>query len=160
MRSPQFPGGGSARADRPDWLVGNQNTGKVRTVNAARAPSNWRSSTFLVSLALRSCELSPTQTMGVSPASSAAFILRFTVSSVSPNYWRRSEWPMITQRHPDSIIMGAEISPVKAPSFSQCMFCAAMAMSEPAAASTAAASEVKGGATMMSQCLRRRRRAV
>ena len=36
------------------------------------------------------------QTIGVSPAAIAAFTLRLTWSSVSPNFVRRSEWPMMT----------------------------------------------------------------
>ena len=59
------------------------------------------------------------QTMGVRPAVKAAPIFRFTVTSVSPNSARRSEWPMITQPAPASFSIGPLISPVKAPSFSQ-----------------------------------------
>ena len=58
---------------------------------------------------------------------------------------------MITPRHPTSTSMRAEISPVKAPSRSQCMFCAAMGIALPRAASTAASIAVNGGATMISQ---------
>ena len=39
---------------------------------------------------------SPTQTMGVRPCASAALIFLLTLSSVSPKYCRRSEWPMMT----------------------------------------------------------------
>ena len=39
---------------------------------------------------------SPTQTMGISPWANAATIFLLTPSSVSPKYWRRSEWPMMT----------------------------------------------------------------
>src|SRR5271169_894044 len=49
--------------------------------------------------------------------------------------------------------MGAETSPVKAPSLLQETFWPAMAMLVPFAASTAVESAVKGGATTMSQCL-------
>ena len=37
---------------------------------------------------------------------------RATVSSVSPKYWRRSEWPTIAPAAPSSSSIGAEISPV------------------------------------------------
>ena len=48
--------------------------------------------------------------------------------------------------------MGPEISPVKAPSLAQPMFCAPMRMRVPWAASTAAARFVKGGQITISQC--------
>src|SRR5712692_8403935 len=48
--------------------------------------------------------------------------------------------------------MGAETSPVKAPSLLQETFWLAMAMLEPFAASTAVDSAVNGGAITMSQC--------
>jgi hypothetical protein len=44
------------------------------------------------------------QMMGMSPAASAAFALRATVSSVSPKYWRRSEWPTMAYVAPASAI--------------------------------------------------------
>ena len=47
-----------------------------------------------------------------------------TVSSVSPKYWRRSEWPTSEPATPSSSSIGAEISPVYAPSCSQWTFCA------------------------------------
>ena len=40
-----------------------------------------------------------------SPASRPILSLRFTVSSVSPKYWRRSEWPMITWVTPTAVSM-------------------------------------------------------
>ena len=51
---------------------------------------------------------------------------------------------------PASTSIGAETSPVKAPSFSKCMFWAATATGEPLAAATTAASAVNGGATSAS----------
>ena len=78
--------------------------------------------------------------------SSAPTFLR-TVSSVSPNSWRRSLWPTIPCWQPTSASMGADTSPVNAPCFSQWTFCAATSMAEPLAAWTAAASAVNGGAT-------------
>ena len=47
-----------------------------------------------------------------------------TVSSVSPKYCRRSEWPTSDPTTPSSSNSGAEISPVYAPSGSQWTFCA------------------------------------
>ena len=49
---------------------------------------------------------------------------RATVSSVSPKYCRRSEWPTSEPATPSSSSIGAEISPVYAPSGSQWTFCA------------------------------------
>src|SRR5882762_10448947 len=60
---------------------------------------------------------------------------------------------MMTQRQPASASMGAETSPVKAPSLLQETFWPEMAMLVPFAASAAVEMAVKGGATMMSQCL-------
>src|SRR6267143_5477259 len=60
---------------------------------------------------------------------------------------------MMTQRQPASASMGAETSPVNAPSLLQETFWPEMAMLVPFAASAAVEMAVKGGATMMSQCL-------
>src|SRR5467141_3774349 len=60
---------------------------------------------------------------------------------------------MMTQRQPASASIGAETSPVKAPSLLQETFWPEMAMLVPFAASAAVEMAVKGGATMMSQCL-------
>src|SRR5690348_6151214 len=46
-------------------------------------------------------------TMGVREAASAAKRLRLTVTSVSPNRVRRSEWPMMNQSAPASLIIAA-----------------------------------------------------
>ena len=86
------------------------------------------------------------QTIGVRPAAITAFIFLFTVALVSPNSVRRSEWPTITNRAPVSRIMPALTSPVKAPSRSQCTFCAPTPIALPAAAPAAACSAVNGGA--------------
>src|SRR6267142_4314059 len=60
---------------------------------------------------------------------------------------------MITQRQPASASMGAETSPVNAPSLLQETFWPEMDILVPFDASAAAEMAVKGGATMMSQCL-------
>ena len=65
------------------------------------------------------------QTIGVRPPANAAAIFRLTEASVSPNSVRRSEWPTITHSAPVSAIIAALISPVNAPSRSQCRSCAA-----------------------------------
>ena len=66
---------------------------------------------------------------------------RATVSSVSPKYWRRSEWPTIAPETPSSSSIGAETSPVYAPSGAQCTFWAKTVCP----LSTAAASETYDG---------------
>src|SRR5207248_1558546 len=76
-----------------------------------------------------------------SPCSSAAAVRRATVSSVSPKYCRRSEWPTIAPATPSSCSIGAEISPVYAPSAAQWTFWAKTVW----ALSTAVASETYGG---------------
>ena len=83
-------------------------------------------STASVSPASRSSSSSPTQaiTLQAAPRARPRRAAR-TVSSVSPKYWRRSEWPTIAPWTPSSRSIGAEISPVNAPSSSQCTFCAA-----------------------------------
>ena len=53
------------------------------TMSTVRPASRWAS-------------VSPTHTIGVMPAASAALVLSATTASVSPWYWRRSEWPTIT----------------------------------------------------------------
>src|SRR5687768_4167302 len=90
------------------------------------------------------------QAIGVSPAANAADTLRLTVASVSPNSVRRSEWPMITNSAPASLIIGALTSPVNAPSRSQYKSCAAIATLLLRAASAAACSAGNGGATTIS----------
>ena len=56
--------------------------------------------------------VSPTQAITRRPASSAARARLATVSSVSPKYCRRSEWPTSEPTTPSSSSNGAEISPV------------------------------------------------
>ena len=77
------------------------------------------------------------QRITVSPASRAARTRFWTVTSVSPKYWRRSEWPMTTYSTPSSLSIGAEISPVKAPDSAQWQFSAPTAMLVPAVAARA-----------------------
>ncbi len=84
------------------------------------------------------------QTMAVSPAAIAARARLLTVSSVSPKYWRRSEWPTITYLAPASRIIPVEISPVNAPWSSQWQFSVPTPTCVPAAAATAAGTSIAG----------------
>src|SRR5208283_4578261 len=59
---------------------------------------------------------------------------------------------MMTCVQPASTSIAAEMSPVCAPSLSQCISWADTATFDPSAASAAAANAVKGGATTTSQC--------
>src|SRR6266446_6936366 len=93
--------------------------------------------------------------MGARPASSAARVFFSTVSLVSPKYWRRSLWPMITCEQPTDLSIAAETSPVNAPSLAQNMFCAPTAMRVPCAEATAAGRLGKGGQITISQCSER-----
>ena len=88
--------------------------------------------------------------MGVRPFATAARTFLLTVSSVSAKYWRRSEWPSTTYCAPTALSMSAEISPVKAPLFSQCMFCAPTLMLLPLAAAATATRSTNGTQTTTS----------
>src|SRR3954454_8770521 len=103
----------------------------------------WRSLRW-VSPASCSSSDSPTHSIGWSPASRAAGTFSCSARSVSLKYCRRSEWPSSTPFTPSSAIIGAETSPVYAPSGSWCMFCASTWTSDPPSASTVAASAVNG----------------
>src|SRR5260370_3861861 len=67
-------------------------------VNGAGPPENCVSQISSVRPASRCSSSSPTHTMGVRPAASAAFVFFATVCSVSPKNCRRSECPMITKQ--------------------------------------------------------------
>src|SRR5215467_8565582 len=122
-------------------------------VSAPGPPANCRLRTCSVRPLSRSSCVSPRQTMGVRPLASAIRLFLATLSSVSRKSWRRSEWPIMTYRHPASASMGAETSPVNAPSLLQETFWPEMAILVFFATSTAAEIAVKGGAMTMSQCL-------
>ena len=111
------------------------------SLNAATV---WRVTTSSVLPLSRSSRVSPTHTMGLSPAASAAFMRALTVSSVSPKYCLLSLCPMMTYSTPSSTSISALISPVKAPFAAQCTFSAPTLMLVPAVASTAAARSVYG----------------
>src|SRR3954469_3148312 len=104
----------------------------------------WRSLRW-VSPASRSSSVSPTHSIGSRPASKAAGILSCSARSVSLKYWRRSECPSSVPWTPSSFSIGADTSPVYAPSGSWCMFCASTFTSEPPRPSRVAASAVNGG---------------
>src|SRR5216684_7525895 len=95
---------------------------------------------------------SPTQMIGVSPASSAATVFFSTLSSVSPKYLRRSLCPTITYEQPEALIIRPETSPVKAPSFAQHRFCAPMCILVPRVALTAVSKSRNDGQITISQC--------
>ena len=102
-RRSHFRRSGAAGTDGPHRLIRNENTREFRS--GQRCRGCLRTDTAALprcgSLPFRLSD-SPTQTMGVRPASRAALALRFTVSSVSPKNWRRSEWPRITALQPAS----------------------------------------------------------
>src|SRR6202163_2473542 len=93
--------------------------------------------------------------MGARPASSAARVFFSTVSLVSPKYWRRSLWPMITYEQPTDLSIAADTSPVNAPSLAQNIFCAPTATRVPCAAATAAGRLGKVEQITISQCSER-----
>src|SRR5689334_10209995 len=81
----------------------------------ASTASTCLASTASVLPASRSSSVSPTQKIGVSPAARAAAYFSTTIASVSPKIVRRSEWPTIAKRLPNSATIRAETSPVYAP---------------------------------------------
>ena len=113
-------------------------------VTSLRPTFIWRTMTSSSLPASRSSSVSPTQTMAVRPAAIAALARRLTVSSVSPKYWRRSLWPMMTYFAPASSSIPVEISPVYAPDSFQWQFSAPMPTWVPAAAATAAGTSIAG----------------
>src|ERR1700688_4265146 len=94
---------------------------------------------------------SPTQMIGVSPASIAATVFFNTLSLVSPKYLRRSLCPTITCEQPNALIIGPETSPVKAPSVAQQRFCAPTCILVPRVALTAVSKLTKEGQITISQ---------
>src|SRR5512144_3197962 len=115
-----------------------------------RSASIWRVRIPSVSSESRCDSFSPTQRIGCRPAPSATGTFRARASSLSAKCWRRSEWPRITPSTPSSTSIGAETSPVKAPSGSSCMFWAATRTGLRAQCSTAVFSDRKGGQTTTS----------
>ena len=77
--------------------------------------ANCRPTTASVTFDSRSCRVSPTHKIGVSPAFSATSNLAATTASFSPKTLRRSEWPTITWRQPKSTSISAPTAPVNAP---------------------------------------------
>src|SRR3954453_12917673 len=120
------------------------------SATASAIARTWRSRTCSVSPASRSNSVSPTQAIAHRPDSSAALARCAVVSSVSPKYWRRSECPTSDPATPRSRSMGGAISPVKAPSDAQCVFCAQTEMLVPPRMASACTSDVNGGHTATS----------
>ena len=90
------------------------------------------------------------QTIGRSPAARAATARRLTPSSVSPNSWRRSEWPIITHWHATVNSIRGATSPVNAPSSSQWQFCAPRVTPLPFSAAATAPNVMYDGQTTTS----------
>jgi hypothetical protein len=105
-----------ASADCPDWFISNYNFAadkeahksdradehsQVETdlqsysFNRSITVLNWASTTAAVCPDSRSCKVSPTQRMTLSPASRAARVFSATNSEVSWKSVRRSECPML-----------------------------------------------------------------
>ena len=138
-------------ADGPDRLVGHGEAAHLRRRRARRArrapagpPPRGSGPTRARAGSRRR------RRWGAARRRAPARVFLRTASSVSPKNWRRSLWPTSTYRQPASTSMGAETSPVKAPCDSQCTFCAASPMRDPASSAPTAQSAVKGGATATS----------
>src|SRR2546422_478507 len=80
-----------------------------------RAAASWRFTTGTVWPASRSARVSPTHSTGTRLAARAAAVFLRVSSSVSPNSWRRSEWPTRVALAPAWAARGAETAPGKAP---------------------------------------------
>src|SRR5579859_4069404 len=82
----------------------------------------------------------------ITPSShdSAAAVFFATISSVSPRYTRRSEWPTMTHWHRPWIIAG-DTSPVYAPFISQKQSCAPSFTPDPSSTSDTPTSQGNGG---------------
>src|SRR3954454_21447064 len=100
------------------WPVPIAQTGSYAITSRSCGPtasfsaSTWMRSTSSVCPDSRSSSDSPTQAITRSPPSRPATVRLATVSSVSPKYCRRSEWPTIAPFTPSSVSMAAETSPV------------------------------------------------
>src|SRR3982075_4133480 len=82
----------------------------------------------------------------ITPSShdNAAAVFFATISSVSPRYTRRSEWPTMTHWQRVLIIAG-ETSPVYAPDISQKQSCAPSFTPDPSSTSDTPSSQGNGG---------------
>ena len=98
--SGHFRRGCSARADCPNRFVCNQNTREVRVGQTSEPSLKLALQDALGQVPLALGQRFSDANNRREPASSAAFVLRFTVSSVSPKYCRRSECPIITRAAP------------------------------------------------------------
>src|SRR5438105_7068714 len=80
----------------------------------------------------------------LSPHERAAAVFLATISSVSPRYRRRSEWPTMTHWH-RSLSIAGETSPVYAPDISQKQSCAPSFTPDSTSTSETARSHGNGG---------------
>ena len=87
-------------------------TGRAASARMATNACTWRSTTASVRPSSRSTSVSPTHTMGISPAASAAMTLCATKASLSWKWCLRSLWPTMAQEHPASRSIRGLISPV------------------------------------------------
>ena len=99
--------GSYAMTTRPDAISAAE--------TEASAPASCAAHTSLTKPSSYCALDSPTQITGLRPASRIARVLSPTISSVSPNNSRRSEWPTRTNSHPTLAAMAREVSPVYAP---------------------------------------------
>ena len=140
-RAPPAPAAGVAvrpGADRPHRLVGDDRLREPRAKHRRATASSCRSTTASVAPASRSASVSPTQTIGVNPAASAAAAFAATdrvgladTASAAPSA-RRSR-----TRQPNSASIAADTSPVYAPAACSLTFCAPQAIAEPDSAACA-----------------------
>ena len=136
----------AAGPDRPDRLVGDHDLRRAARRGRPRGPrwTWWRSLrsvvavvALLLGLAHAQDRHQPGRPARPAPSARAPGRSRRTAR-------RRSECPSTTPWTPSSTSIGAEISPVKAPSGSWCMFCAYTSTREPRALSIIARRSVKG----------------
>ena len=148
---------GSAFLPVPMAQMGSYATTNALTCSAlipASPARTWPSTLSWHRPASRSSRVSPTQRIGVISFLNTALILPLTRSSVSPKYWRRSEWPTITYEQSSAVSIVAEISPVYAPFGSLCTSCAPSSKARRSEAITVwrERSAVNGGQITTSTC--------
>ena len=138
--------GHAAGADRPDRLVGDHDLRRgARPATPARSSWIWWRSLRSVSPASRSSSVSPTHRIGTRPAVERRRAPSARARGRSRRTARGARSGRARRRATSSSpSIGAEISPVKAPSGSWCMFCAYTSTREPRALSTIARRSVNG----------------
>ena len=102
-------------ADRPYRLVSDNDMGKVRRGQLAQSVPHLPADDFRGLAGVAFGQGFADTDNGFSPPCNGRRVFFSTVSSVSPKYCRRSEWPMIDVRATDIEQHLDEISPVNAP---------------------------------------------